>query len=350
MDIKYIKVMSFTAVAHPLSYRLHKRDTLLFDSIGFVLLERNLRDLPPELARETEWLLAKGVVEDIELTIERDELPEADSHKLHLDCAAAYLVSEALRLMADGSYTAVQGLSDKLYYEAADMFAPVWNLDPREVAPVATAHAATVLTSQRSLSREQLLDEADIALQAGYDASARVTALCLTKRQMSDAVPILVVSPIGELTATTPLQPVASIVLEDLPSPDAKTPWESIIDFRHDEKAVQSLRRLRRWLRTVASPDRSLREIREEIESMVHEYSSYLALHKIETSRSRLEILLSLASETVDSLGQLKPATVHAPFDVRTHRMSLYEIEKAAAGREVAYLTDTRRRLTATTA
>ena len=84
---------------------------------------------------------------------------------------------------------------------------------------------------------------------------------------------------------------------------------------------------------------------------MVHEYSAYLALHKIETSQSRLEILLSLAADAIDSLDQLKPPpTVKVPFDIRKHRMSLYEIEQAAKDREVAYLVESRRRLRAATA
>ncbi len=343
--------MSFTAVAHPQSYRLQKRDALLFDKIGFVFLERNLRDLPPQIVKETEWLVARGVVEDVALTIHSNDLPEGDSHKFHIDCAAAYLVSEALRLMADGSYTAVQGLSDSLYHEAADTFAPLWNLDPREVAPVAAAHAEAILAHQpSSLGREQLLEVADIVLQSGYDASARITALCLTKRNLSDAIPIMVVAPVGEEAATTPVQPVVSVVLEGLPSPDPNTPWEAIIDFRRDEHAVQSLRRLRQSLRTFVAPDRSPAEIREEIESMVHEYSNSLALHKIETSRSRLEILLSLAADEIERLGPLQlESAARATFALRKRRMSLYEIERAAAGREVAYIAEARRRLSEAT-
>jgi hypothetical protein len=337
--------MNFAAIAHPQSYRLQKLDALLFDNIGFVRLERNLLDMPPEIARETEWLLEKGVIRDVAITIEAEELPEGDAHKFHVDSAAVYLVNETLRLVANGYYSVDQGLSETLYYEAADSFAPVWNLQPSEVARVASAHAIAILSNQRSLGREKLLEEAEIVLQSGYEASARITALCLTKRGLADAVPILTVSPIGQLPEVAPLQPVASVVLEAMPSPDAKTPWEAIVDFRKDEYAVQSLRRLRSWLRALSSHDRSLAEIRDEVEHMVHEYLTYLSRHKIKSSQNRLEILLSLAADAIDKLGDLKVgSTAKALFQVRTHRMSLYEIERATTGREVAYITEARQR------
>jgi hypothetical protein len=342
--------MAFTAVAHPLSYRLQKRDALLFDSIGLVLLERNLRDLPPEAARETEWLLKKGVVHDVSLAIESEDLPEGDFHRFHIDCAAYYLVNESLRQIADGAYSIAQGLSERMYYEAADAFSAVWKLDPRDVAPVAAARAAAILKGQRLMERDQLLEEADIALKAGYDATARVAALCLTKRRLADAVPILAVSPIDEVEPPeVPLVPVVSIVLDGLPAPDPETPWEAVVDFRSDETAIQSLRRMRHWLRTFAAQDRSkdgsLAEIRGEIEHMVHECETYLQLHKIKPAPSRLEVLLAPAPEAVDTMSQLRlEAAMNALFDVRKHRMSLYEVERAMPGREVAYLTDVRRR------
>ncbi|HXH37217.1 MAG TPA: hypothetical protein VNN08_01175 [Thermoanaerobaculia bacterium] len=337
--------MTFTAIAHPQSYRLQKRDALLFDSVGYVLLERNLRDLPLEVAKETEWLVEKGVVEDVAITIESEELPPGDSHKFRVDCAALYLVNETLRQIAEGSSTVEEGLSEDLYFENADSFAPLWKLDPREVAAIASASAKSIL-SRRSLSPEQLLEEAEVALKAGYDASARATALCLTRRGMADAIPILALNPIVEQPASTPLVPVVSIVLDALPSPDLSTPWEAIVDFRGDERAVQSLRRMRNWLRTFAAQDRSIGQIRQEVEHLVHEYQTYLELHKIEISRSRLEILLNLAGDAIDSLDHLKlGAPAKVPIDIRKHRMSLYEIEKAVPDREVAYLPDARRRL-----
>jgi hypothetical protein len=339
--------MKFTAVAHPQSYQLQKRDALLFDSIGLILLDRNLGDLTPEAARETEWLMSRGVIEDVAITLDCD-LPEGDAHKYHVESAAYYLVSESLRRMADGSYSTAQGLAEGTYFEAADAFAPVWNLDPQEVAVVASVHAAAVFGKRRPLEPGQLLDVADVVLQAGYDASARFTALCLTKRQMSDAIPILVVNPLEELPPppVTPLRPVAAVVLDGLPTPDPSTPWEAILEFRSDEPAIQSLRRLRRWLRTFASQGRSPAEIREEIEYMIQDHMAYLSLHKITSTRSRLDILLSLEAEAIDTLEQLKfEAATQTVVEVRKHQMGLYELERAAAGREVAYITNARRRL-----
>ncbi|HXA19774.1 MAG TPA: hypothetical protein VN380_22515 [Thermoanaerobaculia bacterium] len=342
--------MPFTAVAHPLSYRLQKRDALLFDSIGLVLLERNLRELPREEVHEVEWLLGKGVVQDVSLAIEAEDLPEGDFHRFHIDCAAYYLVNESLRQIAAGEYSIAQGLSERMFYEAADAFSAVWKLDPRDVAPVAAARAAAVLKGQRSLERDRLLEEAEIALKAGYDATARVAALCLTKRRLADAVPILAVSPIEEVEPPeVPLVPVVSIVLDGLPAPDPETPWEAVVDFRSDESAIQSLRRMRYWLRTFAAQDRSkdgsLAEIRGEIEHMVHECETFLQLHKIKPTRSRLEVLLAPAPEAADTMSQLRlEAAMNALFDVRKHSMSLYEVERSMPGREVAYLTDVRRR------
>jgi hypothetical protein len=242
-----------------------------------------------------------------------------------------------------------QGLSERLYYDAADAFAMVWKLDPHDVAPVAAARASAILKGHRPLARAQILEEAEIVLESGYDATARVAALCLTKRRLADAVPILAVNPLDEPPVLSPAVPVVSIVLDGLPVPDPDTPWEAVVDFRSDESAIQCLRRMRHWLRTFAAQDRSkdgsVAEIRGEIEHMVQECQTYLDLHKIKPARSRLDVLLAPAPEAADTMSQLRlEATMNALFDVRKHSMSLYEIERSMPGREVAYLTDVRRR------
>ena len=181
---------------------------------------------------------------------------------------------------------------------------------------------------------------APAAMRHGVQNAARFVAQLHRIVRGVDAVPIGPESPAGSsLSLGTTASPILNIVLHALPVPTDDTPWEKIIDFRSDEVASTALRRLRRWMRHLASEARSEKELKDELEGLFDEYREYMRVHKLKTTRGTIETVVTTVGEVAENVLKLRFGKLaNLLFAASGHRVSLLEAELAAPGREVAYI------------
>jgi hypothetical protein len=135
------------------------------------------------------------------------------------------------------------------------------------------------------------------------------------------------------------LTAVLGVVLNALPEPDDSTPWEAVLDFRNDPEAMESLRRLRRWLATAALDARDPRRIELELEGLLEGYTAHLRLHRMKTNRGTLQTFVILAANVLDAILHVRfSEAAKTVFNFYDRRVALLEAELSAPGREVAYI------------
>jgi hypothetical protein len=144
-------------------------------------------------------------------------------------------------------------------------------------------------------------------------------------------------------TSEKPPQTVIRVALEALPVPDDSHSWEDILDF----KASLADKRwgFRRFLRTLATKSQTEAEIRDEIEWFVNDYRRAMEIHKVKASSTFVEAYVVPTLEVIENLATLKFSKVlKGGFAVRKRQADLLEAEMKAAGRECAYVFESRER------
>lgn len=169
--------------------------------------------------------------------------------------------------------------------------------------------------------------------------SLRKTAQQLRKAQGLDAVAVATndaaigVDDVADRTA------VIRITLGALPSPSETTPWESVLDFRRDPETIGKHLRLKGWINRIAKGELRSHELEDELEQMLVEYEQYMRYHEIVSTKGVVEALVTTSAEIAEDLVKVKWGKLaKAPFDIARQGMSLFDIERQAPGREVAYI------------
>ncbi len=140
---------------------------------------------------------------------------------------------------------------------------------------------------------------------------------------------------------------VAQILLRNIPKPDPSTPWEVILEYRSDPDVRIRFFRLKNWINKLASSHRRPNEIEDELRELIHEYEEYMKLHRIKLQSSTLEAIVTIAAEIAEGLIKFKWSNAaKALFSIKHKRIELLEAEREAPGREIAYLTDVRKKFT----
>jgi hypothetical protein len=280
-----------------------KQEALLFDGIMVDLQSR------PEPERQAssevrlpyfdmvEWLYREGIV-----------LPWPELPSIHVE------TDEAIREAWDGAGAAQQAIRNEL-----DRFGREGD------------YQTTTVRSMLDLSSNEW---------------ARADALRLRKYAGVDAAPLLYDST-GELHALE-FDPngAVGVVLRALPMPCESTPWEAIVEFRRDPEAKAKLLRLRHWINGVQHCQDSAADVVDELEYLLQEYEDHMRLHRLKTTRGTFETLITCGLEVFENLLRLRPSQAVKPlFAVRDRRLALWDAERSAPGRDVAYVLDARKAL-----
>lgn len=132
---------------------------------------------------------------------------------------------------------------------------------------------------------------------------------------------------------------VLEVILKAIPTPDADTPIEAVLDFRANPDAMISLRRLRRWMSKIATKNMSASEIEDELVELIDNYTEYMNVHRMKYTNSTLHTLVSVSLDVLDNLTRLRFKSVFdSLFALHTQRIALTEAELNAPGREAAYI------------
>ncbi|MEW6363142.1 MAG: hypothetical protein AB1714_00735 [Acidobacteriota bacterium] len=138
---------------------------------------------------------------------------------------------------------------------------------------------------------------------------------------------------------------VVRITLNALPTPSDLTPWEAIAEFRRDPDSILKHMRLKDWINKVAKLSVPIHELEDELLHLQYEYEEFMKSHRIKSTKGIVEVLVTTAAEIAEDLVKMKWGKMaKAPFEVVRQRAALYEAERQAPGREVAYILKARQR------
>lgn len=133
------------------------------------------------------------------------------------------------------------------------------------------------------------------------------------------------------------------MALSMFPIPDNSCSWESILEFREEERDKQWA--LRRFLYKLAMQSQTEAEIRDEIEWCLNEYAKAMALHNIRASQSFVDVFVITPLEIIENLVKFNWSKIaKGVVQVQKRKVELMEAEMKAPGRECAYVFDARKR------
>ena len=141
--------------------------------------------------------------------------------------------------------------------------------------------------------------------------------------------------------------PAVSIVLKQMPIPKPDTSIEQILEFRSEEENKHKLERLRLWMKRIAIEDKSVNEVKQELEEGLFEYEETMRLNKMEFDRSTSEVILVTSAEILENLMKLKlSSALKSLFELRKSEVEQLKAEATALGKEFAYISNIRKSFT----
>ncbi|TAG65288.1 MAG: hypothetical protein EAZ24_16890 [Burkholderiales bacterium] len=143
--------------------------------------------------------------------------------------------------------------------------------------------------------------------------------------------------------------PVLNVLLSNVPQPSAETPWQALLDWRHDEEAQIKFRRLKHWMNSVSNrKDLNADHLKDEVAHLLDEYQRYMKLQDAKFSSSGVRAIVTTSAEVVESIVKLKfKELADMPFKINAARIALKEAEQKAPGRELAYIVDAQKKFNA---
>lgn len=138
-------------------------------------------------------------------------------------------------------------------------------------------------------------------------------------------------------------QAVIEITLNNFPIPSEQTAWESIIDFKKSDKAMEQFRRLKVWMNEMATKEKNVLQFDDELRSLIASYEYELNLREIQLNKSALSIIITTSTEILQKIATLKFAeAAKTLFSIKSYKLDMLEEEKKVPGREIAYISSAR--------
>jgi len=132
---------------------------------------------------------------------------------------------------------------------------------------------------------------------------------------------------------------VMELILKNLPFPDEGVEWKQLLDFKSDPDSQVKLMNILRWINKVARSEFSAKELVEEITYLCTQYESHMDYHKIKYRHDKVEILIVSTLEFIENVAKLNwSKAAKMLFELNKQDFQLYEAERKAPGREVAYI------------
>lgn len=180
-------------------------------------------------------------------------------------------------------------------------------------------------------------------LQLSEDSAARLCALSLNS--MHDPPDFISIPIIKSLTLPNQnnikKEDVIRVIIEKMPIPSEATPWESIKDFKADNRNSGKLASLKVWLNSVVKSERSISEVEDELEHLLHDYEQSLKIHNIKFRTGVFQSLTVGTAEVIENMVWLKFSKLASGlFSARKEKAELLSLELNAPGREVAYIVE----------
>jgi len=177
------------------------------------------------------------------------------------------------------------------------------------------------------------------------DAYTRLfSVLCQGEKGDVDIAPICCRAPQkGIQDEVVSKETVLRIAFEQFPIPGPMSAWEDILEFRQEMQGKQW--HFRRFLRDLAGTKQTEKEIKDDLEWTLHQYSEAMKLHNLKARNSLVEVFLIPVAEFVEDLVKIKWSKIaKGALGVSERQVELMEAEMKAPGRECAYVFEAQKR------
>lgn len=218
-----------------------------------------------------------------------------------------------------------------------DMLADVAGFVPEEAVTDALIRLNPILQGHKSMTTTQFAELAPSYDLLALDLAARAVASQHTIKTREHATAIIYAN-LSDFSAPN-MSDVIKVVVGALPLPVQSTTWEQIVEFKKDDDAQRALRRLWRWMNQVTRRATSQHEISDELHELLDGYEEHMRLHRLKTTRGKLEAVVTAAADIIDDIARLHfGRAARALFALTHQRVELLEAEQKAPGRSVAFI------------
>lgn len=198
---------------------------------------------------------------------------------------------------------------------------------------------AKVISDEFNALRDIITNNPDFS--TGMDAAVRLSCLLLNNDdKYTDLVAVPLVQNLsltGEKKATK--TDVINIIIEKMPIPDDKTPWENILEFKSNKDNIGRFAGLRTWINKAVRSGNSVNEIKDELEYLLHQYEKNLNLHNIKFNRGIIQSLVIGSAELLENAAKLKFSEIAKGFfSASQSHADLLKAEFTAPGHDIAYI------------
>jgi hypothetical protein len=258
-------------------------------------------------------------------------------------CARAL---ETLNAVGDDHVGVLAHIQQVREAEAKWAAAPRWQPSQKAVGDMTQRELREeirVIESQQKVRKAALLE--------CHDRYVRLHAYLLHHVYMEDVVvPVLQGLSVANDALFTKRAGVVRVVMNHLPLPDDRTPWDAIADWRSDPAATGRYRVLRAWISRMARERLSTTDIEEEFAALLADYERYMAVHHRRIARGRFEAIILPIAEALEDISRFRLASaVQKMLSIFKDEVRLMEAEFNAPGREVAYIATAKQHFTRTT-
>lgn len=170
------------------------------------------------------------------------------------------------------------------------------------------------------------------------DFQLRIDAIALSKKNEEDFIPI-VKSVEHNLPEENKKTRVVKFILNAFPEPDENTSWEHILEFKSDDDVKNKRNALIHWINKVSSSPTPLNDVKEEYEYLYSDYMKHYKLHKMKSTNTTLEIVVTAGSWLL--LALQNPQFILPFKDLLRMNLSyinLMQEEEKLPGKEIAYI------------
>lgn len=128
------------------------------------------------------------------------------------------------------------------------------------------------------------------------------------------------------------------IIVEGLPIPDDRVPWEDIVAFRNDALSKKRLLALRVWIANCSKTSLAYHEAKDLIQHLKNEYIEAMKFAKIKHRPSVLRSLIVGTAAMMENCIKFRWEKIaESGFKIFEAEADLFEAERKAVGRELSY-------------
>lgn len=353
--IEYLGAKQIHAV-HPLT----KRDLLLFDAIITPDLPRVIEQSAASDAADLEWLAGEGCVRNVEFAETEAAFRAAageDSSSVEKAVLGMFLLKigmlvERYRFAVgdeedDHQWVAVLGHENHLDHYARLVAAHY--KDHPTVRAVPLLRNFSALTPYRIEANVQGLLNFLSNVRSDFEQAIKTLHVDPAFYHLLYNTAVELLQDISRKTAAAPAAPpgtdVIQIVLEDFPIPDESVSWEQVLDYRRDPDSQARLHWLRAWMKRISKGEATEREIRDEYDELLFAFQDHMRIHRMKMQPGGIQALFALPTTVLETVLRLEFTKLpEALFWTKHRKIALLEAERAAPGRELAYVVMTQQK------